>query len=100
MEIILDLSHHCIETASKREYERLVRQCFKRDNTDRDISIIETQISALKYLLEKANFSNLRNQCSAAGSVEKKAVLMVSRPFKDLYIRFNNATLYPIWKNR
>ncbi|WP_300463978.1 hypothetical protein [Desulfobacula sp.] len=100
MTIILDLSHHCIETASKREYERLVRQCFKCDDTDPDSSIIETHISALKYLLEKADFSDLRNQCSATGSVEKKAVLMVSKPFKDLYIRFNNATLYPVWKTR
>ncbi|MCK5837080.1 MAG: hypothetical protein KAH09_07425 [Desulfobacula sp.] len=100
MEIILDLNHHCIETASKREYERLVRQCFKLDDIDRDSNIIETQISALKYLLEKADFSDLRNQCNAAGSVEKKAVLMVSQPFKGLYIRFNNTTLFPIWKNQ
>ncbi|MCD4718843.1 MAG: hypothetical protein K8S13_03160 [Desulfobacula sp.] len=99
MEIILDLSRHCIETASKKKYERLIRQYFKTTDTQKENFILEDQISALKYFLEKADFSELRNRCSNSDSVEKKAVLIVSQPFEKMHVRFNKTILYPTWKS-
>lgn len=98
MEIILDLTRHCIETASKKKYERLIRQYFKTDKKEK--INIENQICALKYFLEKADFSELRNHCSNSNSIKKKAVLIVAQPFKKIHIRFNNATFYPTWKSK
>jgi len=100
MEIILDLTRHCIETASKKEYERLIRQYFKTTATQKEKIIIEKQINALKYFLEKADFPELRNRCTNTISVEKKAVLIILQHFEKMHIRFNNATLYPIWKTK
>ena len=98
MEIILDLTRHCIETASKKKYERLIRQYFKTNKKEK--INIENQISALKYFLEKADFTELRNHCSNSNSIKKKAVLIVAQPFKKIHIRFNKATFYPTWKSK
>ena len=98
MEIILDLTRHCIETASKKKYERLIRQYFKTDKKEK--STIENQIRALKYFLENADFSELRNLCSNFDSIEKKVVLIVLQPFEKMHVRFNNKTLYPTWKRQ
>ncbi|WP_299983053.1 hypothetical protein [Desulfobacula sp.] len=81
MEIILNLTRHCIETASKRKYEHLIRQWFKLADTDKKRIPIEQQITALKYFLEKAEFSDLRNRCNKINPAEKKAVLIVSQHF-------------------
>ncbi len=99
MEILLDLSRHCIETASKKKYERLIRQYFKTKTFDKQKITTEKQISALKYFLENADFSELRNYFSDSDSVEKKAWLIVSQHFENMHIRFNKITLYPTWKN-
>jgi len=100
MEIILDLTSHCIETASKKKYEHLIRQYFKPTATRKEKLVLEDQISALKYFLEKADFSELRNHCSNSNSIKKKAVLIVAQPFKKIHIRFNKATFYPTWKSK
>jgi hypothetical protein len=102
MEIHLNLTRYCIETASKREYERLVRQCFKISDTDNESITLENRISALIYFLEKADFSDLRNRCNKINSDEKdekKADLIISQDFKGMYVRIDKTTLYPIWKN-
>ncbi|MCK5696127.1 MAG: hypothetical protein KAH62_05960 [Desulfobacula sp.] len=98
MEIFLDLTRYCIETASKKKYERLIRQYFKTNKKEKNN--LENQICALKYFLEKADFSELRNRFSNSNSVKKRAVLIVAQPFKKMYIRFNNATFYPTWKSK
>ncbi|OQY00806.1 MAG: hypothetical protein B6I26_05875 [Desulfobacteraceae bacterium 4572_130] len=103
MEIILNLSSHCIETASKKKFEHLIRQYFKKNITEKEKIIIEKQIAALKYFLEKADFSKLRNYCAdcgASGSIKTKAVLIITQHFKNMHIRFNNAILYRFWKNK
>lgn len=99
MEIILDLTRHCIETASKKKYEHLIRQYFKTTAIQKEKFILENQISALKYFLEKADFPELRNHCNNSDLIEKKAVLIVSQPFEKMHICFNNTILYPTWKN-
>jgi hypothetical protein len=41
MEIILDTSRHCIETASKKEYERLIQQYFKCGPLEKEKTLME-----------------------------------------------------------
>jgi hypothetical protein len=100
MEIPLSLEKHCIETASKREYEQLLRQCFKISDTDAEINLLENRVSALKYLLENADFSDLRKKCDKVVSTDKNAVLIIPQHFKDIHVRIDTATLYPEWKNK
>ncbi|SDU20251.1 hypothetical protein [Desulfobacula phenolica] len=103
MEIPLNLTHHCIETASKREYERMVRQCFKISDDDNERMPLENKISALIYFLENTDFSDLRNRCNKIYSDkkdEKKADLIIPQNFKDMYVCIDKTTLYPIWKNK
>jgi uncharacterized membrane protein YgaE (UPF0421/DUF939 family) len=100
MELFLDLSRHCIETASQIQYERLIRQYFKKKPVEKEKIDIEQQISALKYFLSNANFYDLRNRFNNSNSIEKKATLVISEHFKDMYIYFNHTIYYPNWKTK
>ncbi len=57
VEIILDLQGHCIETAAKHEYKRLMDQVFTEEISD---SSIEEKIELLSDFLNTADFSALR----------------------------------------
>jgi hypothetical protein len=98
MEIPLDLSRHCIETASKKKYEGLIRQYFKPSPSNNEKITIEQQISALTYFLTNADFSDLRNRFNNSGSIEKTATLFIPEHFQDMYIYFNETIYYPNWQ--
>lgn len=53
----LDITHHCIETAVRKMYNRSVSQYFK---TGGDKEKLEKEIDILKNLLEKCDFTYLR----------------------------------------
>ena len=57
--IVLDLSEHCIETAAKREYRRLVDVAMSLEADDQDL---EEKLTLLKDFLEKTDFRQLRGQ--------------------------------------
>jgi hypothetical protein len=57
--IVLDLSDHCIETAAKREYRRLVDVAMALEGDDQDI---EEKLTLLKEFLERTNFRQLRGE--------------------------------------
>lgn len=95
MEIILNLSRYCIETASRKKHDRLVTEYFKANGEDQK-KVIGHQITALKYFLEEADFSNLRYHCS---KLDSEVLLIIPRQFKDMHIRFNETILYPKWKS-
>ncbi|MCM2284475.1 MAG: hypothetical protein NDI81_06820 [Desulfobacula sp.] len=98
MEMILDTSRHCIETASKKEYERLIQQYFKFCSSGKEKSILEQRIDALAYLLKHADFPNLRNQYHAMGHSEIASILVIPRSLKDMHIRLNQDIVHPAWK--
>jgi len=56
--IDLDLSRHCIQTAVRRRYEKLLAAYFKAE-TGR--STLETQIGLLQQALESLDFAVLRS---------------------------------------
>ncbi len=60
MEIRLDLSRHCIETAARLKLERLIRQCLKTPDQD-----TETMIEALTCFLSHNDFGYLRRRIDA-----------------------------------
>jgi len=57
--IVLDLSDHCIETAAKREYRRLVDVAMVLEGDDPNL---EERLTVLKEFLEETDFSRLRGQ--------------------------------------
>lgn len=61
MEIILHLSGHCIETAAKKRYERLVQELLNEEDEERE-KILEKELDLLLNFLRKADFSELRRR--------------------------------------
>lgn len=59
MQISLDLKTHCIQTAIRKKYNRLISKYFKLSPTD-NIKPIETEIAILKKALENLDFGWLR----------------------------------------
>jgi len=100
MDISLDLRQLCIETASQKKYEHLIRQYFKTKPFDPKKIILERQISALKYFLEKTDFQDLRNRFNRSSPIEKKAILIIPQPLEKMYVWFNKTIFYPVWKNK
>lgn len=97
MDIIIDISRHCIETASKKKYNSLINQYFKAETTDIEKCIIEKQIIALVYFLENADFSDLRNRYSKTGSLSTISVLIIPENLENMHIKFDTAMFYPVW---
>jgi hypothetical protein len=98
MEIILDMSRQCIETASKNIYNRIISQYFNSDTTDIEKNIIEKQITALTYFLENADFSDLRNLYSEAGSLSTISVLIIPENLTNMHVKVDDTVFYPVWK--
>lgn len=59
MEIVLHLSGHCIETASKKRYEKLVQDLLNAEVEDESK---EKELELLLEFLKKADFSELRKR--------------------------------------
>ncbi|WDP89494.1 MAG: hypothetical protein HUN04_07070 [Desulfobacter sp.] len=96
MEIRLDLSRHCIETAARLKAEGLIRSYFKTPDSD-----TEDRIAALTRFLETADFQELRtrisrfeNDPSDPSAKIRKAVLVISKTDPQFEIRLNNQSIY------
>jgi len=61
MEIVLHLSGHCIETAARRRYEKLVQELLKEHDVEKERRL-EGELELLLDFLKKANFSDLRKR--------------------------------------
>ena len=57
-DIVLDLSEHCIETASKREYRRLLNQALE---TEGEGTTLEAKLITLHEFMENTDFRQLRS---------------------------------------
>jgi len=56
-DIVLELSTHCIETAARNQYRRLLDSILQSQERD---SNLEEQLAILKEFLEQTDFSELR----------------------------------------
>ena len=73
IKISIDLSRHCIQTETKRVYERLVMDCFTFDDLDK---ATETKLGLLKQALETFDFKKLRaGYPELAGGSDQKVTL-------------------------
>lgn len=96
--MIIDISRHCIETASKKIYNCIINQYFNAETTDIEKKSIEKQIDALVYFLENTDFSELRNQYRQAGSLSTISILVIPKNLENMHIKVDNTVFYPVWK--
>lgn len=96
MQIRLDLSRHCIETAARLKAEQLIRFYFKRPDP-----ATEDYIDALNRFLETADFQDLRTRISRFETAVphpdgkiSQAVLVISQTAPHFEIRLQNQSIY------
>lgn len=96
MEIRLDLSRHCIETAARLRVEQLIRSYFRQPALDTG-----HQIRALTLFLEQADFSDLRHAMAReTGPGSPIARLIFPTDLNRLEIRFYGRSLFPLAKHQ
>jgi hypothetical protein len=99
--IVLKLTRikkHCIETAAKKEYERLVLDCLKKKSATR-LRVVEAQMNGLKYFLENADFAKLRHRYTELrGNAEQPVMLKIPEDYRGLTIMIDEREIKPEWK--
>ena len=94
MEISVAIENHCIETASKRLYEKLTGRCFKKDISDGERTEVENRLEALLFFLEHADFGVLRHHYPELnGSVKHQVILDIDLQGATVHIRSRNQNL-------
>lgn len=61
MEIELDLSRHCIQTAARRQYERRLASCLRPGGGEAARQGAEAEVELLRRALETVDFGRLRS---------------------------------------
>jgi len=97
MEIILDLHRHCIQTAVKQKYNRLIADYFKSSAENQEI--MESEIALLKTALENLDFGSLRSEFPAlrGGGLEK--ISLGAWTDNTLFISVNGKVIYETHSN-
>ena len=76
--IEVTLKKECIQTALKKEYEKLIGSYFKDKNLQTEI--VEQKIEAIKNILENADFQKLRTSHKELNGSQKE----------DIYVFFSS----------
>jgi len=74
--LLTPTTHHCIQTVSKREYERLMQELLAQADENPEL------IAKLKLLydfLQTADFGSLRAMCDISFTNGKKVRCLISR---------------------
>jgi len=97
MEITLDLHRHCIKTAVKQKYNRLIADYFKSSVENQEI--MESEIALLKTALENLDFGRLRSEFPALrGGGPEKISIGVGKD-STLFISVNGKIIYATHSN-
>lgn len=84
MDIMLDLSPFCIQTAAKRMYEVLLNSYFKAGG---DKSAMEEQIGGLMFFLKHADFGYLRSRYPELdGTINIRIILRIPENRHEMQI--------------
>ena len=89
--LVLDLSHHCIETAIRQRYNAAVRAYFKQED---ERPRLENEIGLLLDALETLDFPVLRSRHrELAGSTEARITLTKEAHTGSLMIQIDGQPL-------
>jgi hypothetical protein len=91
--IPLDLRRHCIETETKRLYNRKVAQYFKHTGNH---ARLEAEIELLKSILETFDFGRLRSHYPALAGKSDCSVAIKYDKQKNLVIMIDNEPVKPL----
>jgi len=92
MEICLDLSRHCIETAAKLKVEELIRSYFKIQTPE-----IARRIQVMTRFLEQADFHELRHAMAREPDQDNNtACLLFPEDINRMEIRFRGKVWFPL----
>lgn len=98
MEITLDLHRHCIQTAIKQKYNRLISNYFKTPPAE-NRKIMESEISLLKTALETLDFGNLRAGFPALRGTGPEKICIGVGADNTLFISVNGKIIYATHSN-
>lgn len=100
MKISVTLDHGCIQTAIKRQHERLVTAYLKTPPKGREKIVIEEQIEGLTYLLENGDFAHMRAGFPVLSGVKNiKVLLLIPEAFKETSLLADGKIILMKWKN-
>lgn len=92
MEITLDLHRHCIQTAIRQKYNRLIADYFKSPAKNQEI--MESEISLLKTALENLDFGKLRAGFPALQGGGPEKIRIGAGAGNTLFISVNGEKIY------
>lgn len=99
MDILLTLTKHCIETETKKAYERLIKQYFNKNTSNKDKNRIESTLEKLKFFLEHADFPKMRSAYPELGGASDLSVsLHIPENVQKAILTFNGRSVPPEWK--
>ncbi|MDI6797775.1 MAG: hypothetical protein QMD09_12560 [Desulfatibacillaceae bacterium] len=97
MEILLNLSRHCIETQAKKVYEQELGRYFKAGPENRPL--LEERIGLLKNFLEKVDFGDLRSRHPAlSGGSQQTAALVADSGKSGFLVKVAGLDFTPLEK--
>jgi len=101
VEIGININGFCIETGSKRTYQRLLGRYFDKSISGRDRAILEEQIEGITFFLKHADFKCLRNQYPELnGERMIRLVLKIPKNKHEMTIEYNGVEIAPISETR
>ena len=99
VEIGININGFCIETGSKRTYQRLLGRYFDKSISVRDRAILEEQIEGITFFLKHADFKCLRNQYPELnGERTIRLVLKIPENKHEMTFEYNGVEIAPISK--
>ena len=99
IEIKIDINGYCIETGSKRTYERLLGRYFDKSISGRDRTILEKQIEGITFFLKHADFKRLRSQYPELnGARTMQLILKIPKNKHEMTIEYHGIEIAPISK--
>jgi hypothetical protein len=97
VEIRIDLNGYCIETGTKRTYERLLGQYFDKFISERDRSILEERIEGITFFLKHADFKHIRSRCPELNGEQMiRLILKIPKNRHEMTIEYNGVKIAPI----
>lgn len=90
--IPLDLYRHCLQTETRRQYNRLLSACLKNPDTD---ELAEKKLELLRQALETWDFPALRAAHRELAGGQENEVALAADEAGRLFILLNGRAIEP-----